>query len=121
MPASSSRLSIERTSNPLSLRKFSSVEREHVLGPLRRSIVARAVLLATRHLFKVRRATGAHPVRHHRLPCPSLLCQSLAPAVILLQAGGALHDVVRRHATTLRAAVCITVFVIAVLLYKALV
>ena len=62
------------------------VEREHVIGPLRRSIVTRTVLLAPRHLFEVRRATGAHPVRHHRPPCPRLLGQALAPAVILLQA-----------------------------------
>ena len=54
------------------------MEREHVLDPLRRSIVARTVLLSPRHLFKVRRATGAHPVRHQRPPCPRLLGQGRA-------------------------------------------
>ena len=78
---------------PLVVEEVLLVVREHVVGPLRRSIVAHTVLLAPRHLLEVRRATGAHPVRHHRPPCPSLLGQGLTPAVVFLQAGGAMHDV----------------------------
>ena len=93
------------------------MEREHVLDPLRRSIVARTVLLAPRHLFKVRRATGAHPVRHQRPPS-HVFSARVAPAVVLLHARGAIHDEVRRHATTLHSTISITVLGIAVLLIR---
>ena len=42
----------------------------------------------------------------------------VAPAVVLLHAGGVMHDVVHRHATTLRSAISITVLGIAVLLIR---
>jgi hypothetical protein len=77
-------------------------ELEHVLLPLGRT-------LAPRHLFAVRRATQADTLfttRNQRPPRPGLLVRALAPVVVLLQAGGALHGVVRRHATTIRAAIC---------------
>ena len=48
-------------------------------------------------------------VCYQRPPRPGLLGRALAPVVVLLQAGGALHGVVRRHATTIRAAICTTV------------
>ena len=54
-------------------------------------------------------------MRHQR---PPVFSARVAPAVVLLYAGGAMHDVVRRHATTLRSAISITVLGIAVLLIR---
>ena len=49
---------------------------------------------------------------------PHVFSARVAPAVVLLHARGAIHDEVRRHATTLHSTISITVLGIAVLLIR---